>query len=96
MDQTRIDPEKVKYKFKVDSPTKCASLCNSKTDMSSITQNNDFRCRSFDYCSESGTTNYYCSFYDSIITDPDIVSQNAPTCDHYSSNLIKILFEKNN
>lgn len=86
MSQSRVDETKVRYKYFVDSPDKCADLCLDKKAMNSLTEDENFKCRSYDFCAEQNSQNsFYCSFYDSTVTDQSVVVQSASACDHYSS-----------
>ncbi|CAF0709533.1 unnamed protein product [Brachionus calyciflorus] len=86
MDNTRIDNSKARYTYRVDSPDKCASLCLNKDDMKSVTNNPDFNCRSFDFCTDTNPSDFLCSFYNLTISDQDVTSESADVCEHYSKS----------
>lgn len=76
----------MKFRYQVDSPSKCASVCLDKSVIQNLTGNQDFICRSFDFCPDSSSAQtFFCNFYDLTISDPDITLESAPACEHYSS-----------
>lgn len=93
MEDTKIDISKTKYTFRVDSPEKCASICLNKDDMKALTNNQEFQCKSFDFCSDSSPSDFICSFYGQTISDQDVIVQTAPACQHYSSRILKFKIE---
>jgi hypothetical protein len=47
----------------------------------------DYKCVSFDYCTDP-KGGFICSLYNySTTTDKDVVLESAPECDHYSSKI---------
>jgi hypothetical protein len=86
LDGSRVDLNKVAKKYPVDSPSKCAHLCANLFEVQALEANNDFACRSFDYCKDPNSDGYVCSFYNnSTLTDPSVIIESAPMCDHYAS-----------
>jgi hypothetical protein len=67
------------------SAENCSSFClNTKTFDSK-----PFKCLSFDYCPMQES----CIFYTSMVTDPSVISQSAPVCEHYSMKPNNRIFE---
>jgi hypothetical protein len=84
--QSKVDVEKAKRVVKRNSAKNCASICLNDTVYSTASQ--DYKCVSFDVCQVSADVKdgVYCSFYNySTSTDPDVVLETAPECDHYTS-----------
>ena len=66
------------YKIKTSSAEACAKFCLD----TSVLDSDAFKCLSFDYCASEEA----CSFYNfTLTTDPSIISESSPLCDHYSS-----------
>lgn len=77
-EKNRIDIELAQYKVASSSAETCAQYCLT----SSATDSNVFKCLSFDFC----PTQQACVFYNfTLTTDPSVISQSSPECDHYSS-----------
>ncbi len=78
--------EQNKFKLEATTPEKCAIICLND----SVLKTNYYRCLSFDFC-PTNTKKFMCSFYNSTFeTDPSLISDSQPECDHYSS--MKYLF----
>ena len=63
----------------------CASFCLNTTTFDS----KPFKCLSFDYCPMQAS----CVFYTSKDTDPSVISQSAPVCEHYPKKPNNRIFE---
>ena len=76
--QVKCDTSKAKYQISSVSAENCAFVCLN----SSIVFSDTYKCLSFDFCSDSNK----CAFYSfSHLTDPNVITETAPLCDHYSS-----------
>lgn len=74
--------QKIKHGIQGNSPETCAEICLSDSQYNLPL---DYKCMSFDVCPQS-IGGFMCSFYNySLTTDPQVVSDNMPECDHYSS-----------
>lgn len=76
----------VQNKVVSSSPEDCAFKCLNDSSGSS------YKCLSFDVCRNPvggpSTSSYVCAFYDrSFVTDPSVILEGQPSCDHYSSLL---------
>lgn len=79
----------VQNKVVSSSPEDCAFKCLNDSSGSSP---NSYKCLSFDVCRNPvggpSTSSYVCAFYDrSFVTDPSVILEGQPSCDHYSSLL---------
>ncbi len=87
MGKVQCDAAKAKFKLESSSAENCAYVCLN----SSVINSDSFKCLSFDYCVDTKL----CAFYSfSHLTDPSVVTQTAPFCDHYSSKKSPIQIEK--
>ncbi len=83
--ESKVDIQKAKRVMKSHSARNCAFICLNDTV---YTQGEDYKCVSFDVCqvSDNKKDGVFCSFYNSSTsTDPDVIVESAPECDHYSS-----------
>lgn len=79
----------VQNKVVSSSPEDCAFKCLNDSSGSSP---GSYKCLSFDVCRNPvggpSTSSYVCAFYDrSFVTDPSVILEGQPSCDHYSSLL---------
>ena len=73
------------FKFESSSAEDCASFCLNATTFDS----KPFKCLSFDYC----PMQQICSFYSSTDTDPSVISESSPVCEHHSKKPNNRIFE---
>jgi len=83
--QVKVNLQLSTYKIKTSSAEACAKFCLD----TSVIDSDAFKCLSFDYCaSQEG-----CSFYNfTLTTDPSIITESSPNCDHYSSSNLNWTF----
>lgn len=90
MSKSRIDVSHAKHKIKASSSDKCAEMC-----LSNSLGIEGFKCLSFDVCKDPNAEadtidDRICSFYNaSFISDPSVVLDSQPECDHYASRLLR-------
>jgi hypothetical protein len=81
-DSSKVDLNKVKKGVLVNSLEDCAQACLSESQYEVLS----FKCLSFDFCKNPSDLGFICSLYNaSVFTDPDVIVESAPSCDHYSS-----------
>ena len=76
----------VQNKVVSSSAEDCAHKCLTDSGNSQTS----YKCLSFDVCRNPvggpGASSFVCAFYDrSFVTDPTVILDGQPDCDHYSS-----------
>lgn len=83
--QVKVNLNSSPFKLPSAGPENCALMCLNDSSLNS----NYYRCLSFDLCKNPDTSSaspFVCSFYNSsFVTDPSVILDTEPLCDHYSS-----------